>query len=142
MSTLKNLFLLRPICIIFSIGDGGDFMVVRVLKLGIFCLLVLGVVPAQAKYPRPLFDKPIKLDDSGRPFVNSWQKQEHQRQMRVNNRQSGGIKKVGGPGPNGPPGSGPPPTPTSAATNRPEVQQIGPPPSTVPPPSEKQDFNF
>jgi hypothetical protein len=107
-------------------------MIVRVVKLGIFCSFLLNAVPVQAKYPRPLFDKPIKLDDSGRPFVNSWQKQEHQRQLRVNNRQSGAVKKEGGP----------PPTPTSAATNRPEVQQIGTPPSTVPPPSEKQDFNF
>ena len=119
-------------------------MLVRVLKFGVFCLFVLGSLPVHAKYPRPLFDKPVKLDDSGRPFVNSWQKQERQRQLRVNNRQSGPVKKEGGPGPNVPPGNGlggPPPTPTSAATNRPEVQQTGQVPVT-PPPQEKQDFNF
>lgn len=34
------------------------------------------------KGPPPLFDRPIKLDDSGRPLYNSWERQEYQRKYR------------------------------------------------------------
>lgn len=38
--------------------------------------------PAQAGNPAPLFDKPVKVDDSGRPLYNSWERYEYERQKR------------------------------------------------------------
>lgn len=53
-------------------------------------LLVLSVLwhsaAAEAGNPAPLFDKPVKVDDSGRPLYNSWERYEYERQKRYNKR--------------------------------------------------------
>ena len=42
---------------------------------------------AMAGNPAPLFDKPVKLDDSGRPLYNTWERQEYERKLRQRRRQ-------------------------------------------------------
>lgn len=37
--------------------------------------------------PKPLFKQPVKVDRSGRPLYNTWQKQEHERKIRFEQRQ-------------------------------------------------------
>lgn len=37
--------------------------------------------------PKPLFKHPVKVDRSGRPLYNTWQKQEHERKIRFEQRQ-------------------------------------------------------
>ncbi|HLD45028.1 MAG TPA: hypothetical protein VJC18_06295 [bacterium] len=54
-----------------------------VLAWSVPCVLVR---EAQAGNPLPLFDQPVKLDDSGRPLYNSWEKQEYMRKLKARNK--------------------------------------------------------
>lgn len=54
-----------------------------------FCFLIVTLAlsaAAHAGNPAPLFDKPVKVDDSGRPMYNSWERYEDQRQKRYQQR--------------------------------------------------------
>lgn len=77
--------------------------------------LLLGLIsPVQAGNPAPLFDKPVKVDDSGRPLVNSWERYEYERKLRLKKKQQGSEdaeNKKSGPESE--------PTPTSTIINRP-----------------------
>lgn len=37
--------------------------------------------------PKPLFNRPVKVDSSGKPLYNTWQKQEYERKIRFEQRQ-------------------------------------------------------
>lgn len=59
----------------------------KYLKLFGFIIILLVVVflttaSAMARGPAPLFDRPVKLDDSGRPLYNSWERYEEERKKR------------------------------------------------------------
>lgn len=45
---------------------------------------------ALAGNPAPLYDRPVKLDDSGQPIVNSWEQYEY---LRKNRNQQPGVQK-------------------------------------------------
>jgi hypothetical protein len=51
-----------------------------------FCVLGSGV--AQARYPTPFYNEPVKVDSSGRPQYNGWEIQENNRNPQ-NRRDSG-----------------------------------------------------
>lgn len=57
----------------------------------IFTLNVFAQGPGHNKFqsgtPKPLFNRPVKVDRSGRPLYNTWQKQEHERNIRFEQRQ-------------------------------------------------------
>lgn len=57
----------------------------------IFVFNVFAQGPKHNKFksgtPKPLFNRPVKVDRSGRPLYNTWQKQEHERKIRFEQRQ-------------------------------------------------------
>lgn len=53
-----------------------------VLK-SLFVIALLFSSAVWAGNPAPLFNKPVKLDESGRPMYNSWERNEYQRRNRL-----------------------------------------------------------
>lgn len=64
------------------------------LKIFVF-VLCLATASAWAGNPAPLFNRPVKLDQSGRPLYNSWELQEIQRRERKK-RKSGDWRRRDG----------------------------------------------
>ena len=50
--------------------------------IALFFILIIPELVA-AGNPPPLFNKPVKLDDSGRPLYNSWERQEYLRKLKL-----------------------------------------------------------
>lgn len=54
----------------------------RPMSLKILVLMLLCAETAWAGNPAPLFNRPVKLDQSGQPLYNSWERQDMQRHER------------------------------------------------------------
>lgn len=51
-------------------------------KITVFILSLFLSFQVLAGNPAPLYDRPVKLDDSGQPIVNSWEQYEYLRKNR------------------------------------------------------------
>ena len=69
--------------------DSEGKIVKKIYSTIILLFVFIGfIVPCvQAKYPKPLFDRSVQLDDSGRPLYNSWERQEYLRKQRARQKQ-------------------------------------------------------
>jgi len=62
--------------------------------LSLFIMLsFLVAANVYAGNPPPLFNKPVKLDDSGRPLYNSFERYEYERKQRLKRRSLSNSKK-------------------------------------------------
>ena len=91
----------------------------RLSLLFIFFAFVL-TCPVYAGNPAPLFEKPVKVDDSGRPLYNSWERNEYERNEQIKKKQNldGGVNHLPD-SPNSKSLNVPIPTPSSTIINRP-----------------------
>ncbi|OVE82036.1 hypothetical protein BVY03_01950 [bacterium K02(2017)] len=86
--------------------------------LTILIIFSLFYIPASfAGNPKPLFDKPVKVDESGRPIYNSWERYEYERKLRLKRKNNGTNKKITNNASGNP--QDPPPSPSTTIINRP-----------------------
>ena len=69
--------------------DSEGKIVKKIYSTIILLFVFIGLISTsvQAKFPKPIFDRPVQLDDSGRPLYNSWERQEYLRKQRTRQKQ-------------------------------------------------------
>lgn len=99
--------------------------------LAVFACFCVGA-PAYAREPKSLFERPVKVDETGQPLYNSFQRYEYQRRLREQKQRQTPPSQVSS-SPGSVPGERPvqngadsEPTPLSVIINRPVIIQGDP----------------